>query len=70
MALDESIENLDKLESNGVTAYIEPGLKEALTQFGRINIDYVNRPDGTGGYMIRAGQPADCSPDACSSCGQ
>lgn len=69
MALDESIENLDKIESNGVTAYIDPNLLAALEQFGRINVDYVRRPDGSGGYMIRAGQPGDCSSDGCSGCG-
>jgi len=69
MALDESIESLEPLESNGVTAYIEPGLKQALQQFGEINVDFVRRPDGSGGYMIRAGNPGDCSPDKCAGCG-
>jgi len=68
MALDESIGNLDKLEDNGVTAYIDPNLKNALEQFGDINIDYVVRPDGSGGYMIRAGQPGDCSQGGCDGC--
>lgn len=69
MALDESIDNLDKLESNGITAYIDPNLHQALEQFGPISVDYVQRPDGSGGYMIRAGNGGDCSPDKCSSCG-
>ena len=34
MALDESISELDKLESNGITAYIDPNLHKALEQFG------------------------------------
>lgn len=68
MALDESITDLDKLEHNGVTAYIDPGLKKALEQFGAINIDYVQRPDGSGGYLIRAGQPGDCTASGCTGC--
>jgi len=68
MALDESIGNLDKLEDNGITAYIDPNLKNALEQLGAINIDYVTRPDGGGGYMIRAGQPGDCSQGGCDGC--
>ena len=69
MALDESTENLVKLENNGIVAYIDANLRESLQQFGAINIDFVTRPDGQGGYMIRAGQPGDCNPDNCKSCG-
>ncbi len=69
MALDESTNNLVKLEDNGIVAYIDPNLRDALQQFGAINIDFVTRPDGQGGYMIRAGQPSECNPDSCSSCG-
>ena len=69
MALDESIRDLDKLEHNGVTAYMDPGLKKALAQFGAINIDFVQRPDGSSGYMIRAGQPGDCSDGGCGEGG-
>ncbi|MEW5797060.1 MAG: hypothetical protein AB1772_11980 [Candidatus Zixiibacteriota bacterium] len=69
MALDESIRDLDKLEHNGVTAYIDPGLKKALEQFGVINIDFVTRPDGTSGYLIRAGHPGDCRERGCAESG-
>ena len=69
MALDESVDKLEKLEDNGITAYIDPNLKEALSQFGHINIDFVRRPDGSGGYMIRAGEPGDCSQSGCEGCG-
>lgn len=69
MALDGSIDHLKKLESNGVTAYIDPNLQQALEQFGQINIDYISRPDGTGGYTIRAGEPGDCSSGGCEGCG-
>ncbi len=67
MALEESIDKLEKLENNGVTAFIAPDLKKALSDLGAINIDYVTRPEG-GGYIIRAGQPGDCSEGGCSGC--
>lgn len=70
MALEESINELEKIESNGITAYIDPKLREAMKQVGQINIDFVTRPDGSGGYMIKAGQPGDCSDSSgCDGCG-
>jgi len=69
MALDEPTSELEKLESNGIIAYIDPGLRKALEQFGQINIDYITRPDGSGGYMIKAGEPGDCSESGCDGCG-
>lgn len=68
MTLDESIENLDKLESNGITAYIDAKLHKSMEQVGQINIDFVTRPDGSSGYMIQAGKPGDCSPSGCNGC--
>jgi len=70
MALDESTEGLKKLESNGIEAYIDPGLEDALQkQYGNINLDFVVRPEG-GGYTLRVGDPnADCSEGGCSGCG-
>jgi len=65
LALDESINGLEELTSNGISAYIDPGLKEFLTQYGQINIDFVERPVGGGGYKVSVGQPGgncgDCS---------
>ena len=70
MTLDESISELEKLESNGIIAYIDPKLRQAMEQFGQINIDFISRPDGTGGYMIKAGQPGDCAESGgCDGCG-
>jgi hypothetical protein len=70
MALDESTNGLKKLESNGVEAWIDPGLEDALQkQFGDINIDFLRRPEGGGGYTIRAGDPADCAQGGCDGCG-
>lgn len=68
MALDESVDGLDKLESNGVTAYIDPGLKDFLEQYGGINIDYVQRQFGGGGYTVSAGKPGGSCGGDCS-CG-
>jgi Fe-S cluster assembly iron-binding protein IscA len=72
MTLDESIEDLDKLESNGVTAFIDPKVLVYLEQFGAINIDYVSH-NGQSGYMVKVGA-ASCGPDSgneggCSGCG-
>lgn len=64
MALDESIDGLEKLESNGIQAYIDPKLREFLIQFGSINIDFVIHNEA-GGFTIRAGSPD----SSCSSCG-
>ena len=69
MTLDESINELEKLESNGIIAYIDPKLRQVMEQFGQINIDFITQPDGTGGYMIKAGQPGDCSETGCDGCG-
>ena len=74
MTLDESIEDLDKLESNGITAFIDPKVLVYLEQFGSINIDYVSQ-NGQSGYMVKVGT-ASCGPDSgdaggggCSGCG-
>ncbi len=60
MALDESTDGLVKLESNGVTAWIEPKLKEAVGQLGDISIDFVEREFGPSGYSIHVGSCGDC----------
>jgi Fe-S cluster assembly iron-binding protein IscA len=65
MALEESVDGLDELESNGITAYIDPNLKNFLTQFGQINVDYISNGPGNSGFTIKAGTG---SPD-CGSCG-
>ena len=62
MTLDESTENLDKLESNGITAFIDPKVLVYLQQFGAINIDYVTN-NGQSGYMVKVGT-ASCGPDS------
>ena len=64
MALDEPTDDMEKLESNGIEAFIEKKLKDFLGQYGSINIDFVNHPTGSG-FTIKAGKD---DPD-CSSCG-
>lgn len=64
MALEESIEGLEMIESNNITAYIEPKLKEYLTQLGKVTIDYASSAMG-GGYRIMIGEGGDCSSGGC-----
>jgi len=56
MALEESIEGLEKLESNGVAAYIDKGLNEYLKNVGNINIDYIASESGPSGYRVSIGE--------------
>ena len=65
MTLEESVDNLHQLESNGVTAYIDPTLKKYLEGQGSINIDHVKRDSGEGGYMVTVGTPG--SSGSCGS---
>ncbi len=66
MALDESVSGLEEISSNGVSAYIDPGLKEYLAQYGEINVDYVERNFGGGGYVVSIGKPgASCGDCSC-----
>jgi Fe-S cluster assembly iron-binding protein IscA len=66
MALEGSVVNLDKIESNGITAWIEPNLNTYMKQLGGINVDYTDRGPGQAGYVIRPGNQADKS--ACGGC--
>ena len=55
MALEESTDGLEELESNGVTAYIDPKLKEMLRTHGTIIVDYMKQGFG-GGYVLTVGE--------------
>jgi Fe-S cluster assembly iron-binding protein IscA len=66
MALDESTENLERLESNGITAYIDARLKEHLVKVGSINVDFITSEMGSG-YRIKVGDD-DCSTGGCEGC--
>jgi len=71
LALDESTENLEKLESNGIDAYIDPNLMKYLANYGDINIDFVNPEVGQGGFMIKLSNAGECGTSGgdCGSCG-
>ena len=65
MALEESIDGLEKLESNGVTAWIDPRVNEYVDKLGDINIDFID--DGTRrGFVMTAGKSSDGS--GCGDC--
>jgi Fe-S cluster assembly iron-binding protein IscA len=64
MALDESTEGLEQLNSNGINAWIDPQLKTYLLQMGDINIDYVTNEYGSG-YMVTVGE-SKCGQGGCS----
>ncbi len=69
LALDESIEGLEKIESNGIGAYIDPNLKTFLGNYGEIKIDYINQDFGPRGFIIRVGDTSCGTGDGgCSSC--
>ncbi len=64
MALEESQSTLEKLESNGIEAYIDPGLHRLVSQRGNIYIDFVDDPYGGKGFRIaikrNASDPSGC----------
>jgi hypothetical protein len=65
LALDESTDGLELLESNGVKAYIDGGLHKYLSQSGSINIDYITTVEGPSGYKISVGEGG-CGDCKCS----
>jgi len=65
MALEESIDGLDELLSNGITAYIDPKLKEMLRSHGTITVDYIQQGLG-GGYTLTVGDKS-CN-GGCGNC--
>lgn len=70
MALEESTENLERLESNGICAYVDPDLIKFLGNYGNINIDYVQPESGPAGFTIKVGEPGGCDSGSCGSgCG-
>ncbi len=71
MALDEPKDEFTTIESNGVTAYIDPSLVQHLTAYGDINIDFVTNQQGQTGYQIMIGQGCDPGDHSCGdgTCG-
>lgn len=67
MALDGNNDGLETIESNGITAYIDPRLNEYLAEHGGIDIDYqVHEESGGAGYLIQTGKQA--SGESCGGC--
>ncbi len=67
MALDSSTENLEAVEHNGITAYIDPQLNAFLKDQGGIRVDFITNSDASqAGYVIRTGRQADGT--ACGGC--
>lgn len=64
MALEESTTSLEKLESNGIEAFIDSGLLAQITQRGDIYIDYGTDRFGITGFSIAIKR----SPDEVSGC--
>ncbi len=64
MALEESNDGLEKLESNGINAYIDSGLYQMITQRGNIYVDFVTDRYGGEGFTIAVKR----TPDEKNSC--
>lgn len=56
---------MEKLESNGITAWIDKRLKDFLVKLGKVTVDY-RRDEVGGGYILTAGD-GDCA-GGCDSC--
>ncbi len=56
---------MEKLESNGITAYIDRRLNQFLADVGDINIDYISSDDGPSGYRVIIGEKK-CGSGGCS----
>lgn len=66
MTLEESIDGKEKMEANGITAYMDSGLQGSLKQMAStIAIDFVNNPDGQSSFTIKAVSEGN---DNCGSC--
>ncbi len=65
MTLDESTDGMEKLESNGVSAYIDPDLYRNLSQRGNIYIDYGTDRFGMTGFSISIKKNASDSSACC-----
>ncbi len=65
LALEESTQDLEKLESNEISAFVDPKLKQLLKQFGKINIDYISNALQGSGFSIKVGNGS-CDSSGCS----
>ncbi|MGB5107200.1 MAG: hypothetical protein WBP29_06015 [Candidatus Zixiibacteriota bacterium] len=65
MTLEESVDGLEKLESNGITAYIESGLYETISQRGNIYVEFVTDKFGGKGFSIAVKRTPQEKTDCC-----
>lgn len=65
MALEESVEGLEKLESNGISAHIESGLYELISQRGNIYVEFISDGRGGKGFKVSVKRTAQESSDCC-----
>ena len=65
MALEESVEGLEKLESNGISAHIESGLYELISQRGNIYVEFITDGHGGKGFKVSVKRTAQESSDCC-----
>ncbi|MBD3403916.1 hypothetical protein GF420_13570 [candidate division GN15 bacterium] len=63
LAVDTKVDELEKIEEAGIEAYMDPKLREFLSQFEGVNIDYVTM-NGQSGFTIKV-----AGADGCASCG-
>jgi Fe-S cluster assembly iron-binding protein IscA len=67
MTLDESIDGLQLVESDGIQFYLDPLLIKFLEGRGNINIDFVTVGERSG-YTITVGNGGGCATEGCSGC--
>jgi hypothetical protein len=65
MTLEESVDGLEPIESNGIKAYIENDLYELISQRGNIYVDVMFDQYGGRGFHISVKQTADEKSDCC-----
>ncbi|UCC44906.1 MAG: hypothetical protein JSU65_02975 [Candidatus Zixiibacteriota bacterium] len=62
------MEGLDRIESNGITAYMESSLREYVSGLGRIHVDYIQQESGNSGYVVTVGAHDGCDSTDGSFC--
>lgn len=67
MTLGEHTEDMIKIDSNRIVAYIETSLNESLGKIGDIHVDYITNDLGSG-YSIVVGEDR-CASGGCSCSG-
>lgn len=63
LTVDSKVDELERIEANGIEAYIDPKLREFLSQFKGVRIDYITMDDRSG-FTIKVEGAG-----GCASCG-